>query len=98
MPLFEPSTTPAGQRPKRYGESIYAYYCDSERPGVVAIRGLLEAWFLEVPLDEQLDLQQRFRSPIERHYRSAMFELFLHHFLLRCGFQVEFHPDVLPCS
>jgi hypothetical protein len=94
MPLFEPSTTPAGQRPKRYGESIYAYYRDSERPGVVAIRDLLEAWFREVPLNEQLDLQQRFRSRMERQYRSALFELFLHHFLLRCGFQVAFHPDV----
>jgi hypothetical protein len=94
MPLFEPSTTPAGQRPKRYGESIYAYYRDSERPGVIAIRDLLETWFREVPMNEQLDLQQRFRSRMERQHRSALFELFLHHFLLRCGFQVEFHPDV----
>lgn len=94
MPLFEPPATAAGQRPKRYGESIYAYYRDSERAGVVAIRDLLEAWFREVPLNEQQNLQQRFRSPIERHYRSAMFELFLHHFLLRCGLQVEFHPDI----
>jgi hypothetical protein len=75
-------------------ESIYAYYRDSERPGVVAIRDLLEAWFREVPLNEQLDIQQRFRSRMERQYRSAMFELFLHHFLLRCGFHVAFHPDV----
>lgn len=94
MPFFEPSTTQAGQRPRRYGEPIYAYYRDSERAGVVAIRDLFEEWFREIPQNEQLDLQQRFRSPIERHHRSAMFELFLHHFLLRCGFQVEFHPDV----
>jgi hypothetical protein len=94
MPLFEPSTTPAGQRPKRYLEPIYAYYRDSERPGVAAIRALLEEWFLEVPVDERLDLRQRFRSPIERQHRSAIFELFLHHSLLRCGFEVEFHPDI----
>ena len=25
---------------------------------------------------------------------SLLFELFMHHFLLRCGFQVEFHPDI----
>jgi hypothetical protein len=73
---------------------MYAYYRDSERPGVAAIRALLEAWFLELPENERRDLQQRFRSPIERQHRSAVFELFLHHFLLRCGFEVEFHPDI----
>ena len=95
MPLFEPSAPPIGQRAKRYGEPIYTYYRDSERPGIVAICALLEEWFQEIPEEERLDLQQRFRSPIERQHRSAVFELFLHHFLLRCGFQVEFHPDVL---
>ena len=94
MPLFEPSTAPIGRRAKRYGESIYIHYRDSERPGIVAIRTLLEEWFVEVPENERLDLQQRFRSPIERQHRSAVFELFLHHFLLRCGFDLEFHPDV----
>lgn len=94
MPLFEPSAAPSGQRPKRYGESIYVYYRDSERPGVVAIRTLLEEWFLELPEDERLDLQQRFRSRIDRQHRSAVFELFLHHLLLRCAFEVEFHPDI----
>ena len=85
---------PIGQRAKRYGEPIYTYYRDSERSGVVAIRTLLEAWFLEIPEAEQLDLQQRFRSPIERQHRSAVFELFLHHMILCLGFEVEFHPDV----
>jgi hypothetical protein len=94
MPLFEPSTAAIGQRPKRYGESIYTYYRDSERSGMVAIRTLLEEWFPELPEEERLDLQQRFRSPIERQHRSAVFELFLHHMLLRCRFEVEFHPDV----
>lgn len=94
MPLFEPSTAPIGQRPKRYGEPIYAYYQDSARPGVAAIRALLEEWFQELPENERRDLQQRFRSPMERQHRAAIFELFLHHFLLRCGFEVGFHPDI----
>ena len=94
MSLFEPSAAPIGQRAKRYGEPIYTYYRDSERPGIVAIRALLEEWFLELPEDERLDLKQRFRSPIERQHRSAVFELFLHHMLLRFGFEVEFHPDI----
>lgn len=94
MPLFEPSTTRTGQRPKRYGEAIYPYYRDSERAGIVAIRALLEEWFQEIPEGEKLDLQQRFRSPIERQHRSAVFELFLQHFLLRCGFELHFHPDI----
>ena len=94
MPLFERSTLPIGKRAKLYGEAIYSYYRNSERPGIIAIRTLLEQWFLEIPEGERQDLQQRFRSPIERQHRSAVFELFLHHFLLRCGFQVEFHPDI----
>jgi hypothetical protein len=94
MPLFEQSAAPVGQRAKRYGEALYAYYRDSERPGIAAIRNLLEEWFVEIPPNEQRDLQQRFRSPVERHHRSVIFELFLHHFLLRCGFEIEFHPDV----
>lgn len=94
MALFEESTVLAEHRARRYGESIYAYYRDSERPGILAIRNLLEAWFHELPQGERIDLQQRFRSPIERQHRSAVFELFLHHFLLRCGFDVQFHPDV----
>jgi hypothetical protein len=94
MPLFEPSAVPIKQRAKRYGEPIYTYYRESGRPGIVAIRALLEEWFLELPEDERLDLQQRFRSPIERQHRSTVFELFLHHMLLRCGFEIEFHPDI----
>lgn len=94
MPLFEVSTSPCGDRPKRHGESTYSYWRDSERVPMVAIRELLESWFAEVPPEQQLDLQSRFRSRIERQHKSALFELFLHHFLLRCGFQVQFHPDM----
>lgn len=94
MSLFETSQSPAGIRPKRYGESIYAYYRDSERASMVAIRNLFELWFAEIPQSEQLDLQQRFRSPRERQHRSAVFEIFLHHLLIKSGFQVEFHPDM----
>lgn len=94
MPLFEPSTLPIGQRPKRYGEPIYTYYRDSERAGVARIRALLEDWFSEIPEVERLDLQQRFRSPTERQHRSAVFELFLHHMLLCLGLQIQFHPDI----
>ena len=94
MPLFEVSASPCGNRTKLHGESAYAYYRDSERPGMIAVRDLLNGWFEEVPTSEQLDLQKRFQSRIKRQHRSAFFELFLHHFLLRCGFQVEFHPDM----
>jgi hypothetical protein len=94
MLLFEPSPTPCGTRAKLYSESVYAYYRDSERLPMVAIRTLLEQWFAEVPASEQLDLAQRFRSPILRQHRSALFELYLHHLLVRSGFQVQFHPDV----
>ncbi len=94
MDLFEHSVSPCGDRSKRHGESSYAYWRDSERPPMVAIRNLLESWFTEIPINQQFDLQQRFRSRIDRQHKSALFELFLQHFLLRCGFQLEFHPDI----
>jgi len=55
MFLFEASPTPCGTRAKLHTESVYAYYRDSERPAMVAIRELLEHWFAEVPASEQLD-------------------------------------------
>ena len=94
MLLFEPSPALCGTRAKLYSESVYAYYRDSERPPMVAIHTLLEQWFSEVPASEQLDLAQRFRSVILRQHQSALFELYLHHLLVRSGFQVQFHPDV----
>jgi len=94
MSLFEISPAPCGAKTKRYSESVYAYYRNSDRPAIIAIRALLESWFAEVPPAAQLDLQQRFRSPIERHHRFAQFELYLHHYLLRCGYQIELHPKV----
>jgi hypothetical protein len=94
MLLFESSAAPYGNRTKLYSESVYAYYRDSERPSMVAIRELLEKWLAEVPVSEQLDLAQRFRSPILRQHRSALFELYLHHLLVSSGLQVQFHPDV----
>lgn len=94
MPLFEASTTPVGQRPKQFGESSYAYYRNSERASVRVLRDLLEQWFDEIPVQERLDLQQRFRSRNASQHRSAFFELFLHHLLLRSGYQVGFHPEM----
>ena len=94
MLLFEPSPAPCGTRVKTYKESSYAYYRDSERPSMVAIRTLLEEWFAEVPASEQLDLAQRFRSSIQRQHGSALFELYLHRLILCSGFQVQFHPLV----
>jgi len=94
MSLFETSTTPIGQRPKQFGESSYVYYRDSERASVMALRDLLETWFAEIPLEHQLDPQQRFRSRIAKQHRSAFFEIFLHHLLLRSGYEVGFHPDM----
>jgi hypothetical protein len=66
----------------------------SERAAIVAIRTLLEQWFAEVPAFEQLDRAQRFRSPMLRQHRPALFELYLHHLLVGSGFQLQFHPTI----
>jgi hypothetical protein len=65
MPLFDPSTAPCGDRPKRYSESIYTYYRNSERASMIAIRALLEAWFDELPLHRVAELIAFSNSPLK---------------------------------
>ena len=78
--------------PKDYSESTFAYYNRSARPGVVAMRELLERWFAIFPVTGQADVRGRFHSPIEYQHQAAFLELYMHELLVRLGFAVELHP------
>ena len=80
------------QTAKTYTESTYAYYNRSARPGVAAMRDLLEQWFAIFPITGQGHIRGHFRSPIENQHQAAFFELYLHELLVRLGFAVELHP------
>jgi hypothetical protein len=60
-----------------------------------AVRGLIERWFELVPAPEQADLRGRLRSPMDREFHGAFWELYLFAGLNLAGYEVEFHP-VLP--
>lgn len=79
--------------PANYSEGHFSYYNRSARPGVVAIRAVLQEWFERYPGNHQSELHARFRSANDRNFDSAFFELFLHELLLRLKCKVEVHPS-----
>src|SRR5690242_6834994 len=91
MPLFD-QIVRAERRARRQNEGSFDYMNTSARPGVAAIRELLEVWFERLPESAKADIRARFRSRDEVQHQSAWFELFWHG-LLRCsGYDVEVHP------
>lgn len=93
MPLFD-QIVRTEARPRRQNESSFDYMDSSARPGICAIRGLLENWFEHLPDAANADARARLRSRDEVQHQSAWFELFWHE-LLRCsGYGVEIHPAI----
>jgi len=93
MPLYD-QIVRAERRARRQNESGFDYMNSSARPGICAIRELLEHWFEHLPDNAQADIRARFRSRDEVQHQSAWFELFWHE-LLRCGgYDAEVHPTV----
>lgn len=91
MPLFDEFER-LDVRPRRQNEGGFAYMNASARPGIDAIRQLLESWFDHLPPDAQADIRGRFRSREETQHESAFFELYWHELLTRCGYELEIHP------
>src|SRR5215831_4383307 len=81
-------------RPRRQNESGFDYMNISVRPGVAAIRELLDRWFERLPVEAQADVRARFRSPDSAQHESAFFELYWHELLRRSGYEVQIHPTV----
>src|SRR5271165_246212 len=93
MPLFD-ETARIETRPRRQNEGAFDYMNISARPGIAAIRELLEGWFERVPLMAKADVRSRFRSFDAAQHASAFFELYWHELLCRSGYEVEVHPTV----
>jgi hypothetical protein len=93
MPLFD-DIVRAELRPRRENESAFEYMNISARPGLVAVRELLEGWFPEIPDPHAADIRARFRSRTAVDHQGAFWELYLHR-LLRCmNYEVQIHPDL----
>jgi hypothetical protein len=83
--------TETGERTGR--ESEFAYENRSANPEIDLIRQYLEDWYSHLH-DQDKDLRARFRSKDDYQHRCALFELYCHEILRRCGYGVEVHPDL----
>ena len=91
MPLFD-QIVRIETRARRQNESDFEYLNTSARPGITAMRDLLENWFERVPDAAKADIRGRFRNHSEVQHKSAFYELFWHELLRSCGYDVEIHP------
>jgi hypothetical protein len=93
MPLFD-QVVREELRPMGQNEGVFEYLNRSARPGIAAMRDLLDAWFMHVQESAKADVRGRFRARDDAQHQSAFFELFWHE-LLRCsGHEIEVHPVV----
>ena len=58
------------------------------------VRELLEQWASCYPPEAKADLVGRLRSPNNRQWSSAFWELYLHQTFLRAGYEVRVHPTL----
>jgi hypothetical protein len=82
------------KRVKYFNESSFAYYNISARPGIVAIRELIEKWYAEFPDNGKADIRGRLRSGKQTDFLSAFFELYLFQLCRSLGFSVAIYPDM----
>jgi len=66
----------------------FEYLNASARMEAACVRGLLEDMMVRYPRSHRAELTNRIRSRDERLHRSAVFELVLHHLLLRQNFEI----------
>lgn len=81
-------------RSKRQNEPAFDYMNISARPGIDAVRILLENWFDHLSEKAKPDIRGRFRSRIDIQNSSSFFELFWHELLMKSGYDVEIHPAI----
>lgn len=93
MPLFDDAAR-TEIRARRQNEGAFEYMNTSARPGIAAIRDMLERWFERLPPMAKADVRARFRSSDSAQHESAFFELYWHELLCRSGYEVEVHPTV----
>ncbi len=90
---FEQSNT-KGPRFQEYSEPEYGFLCRWDRPYGVALRNLIESWFVYYPKSNQRQFEGRFRSDRPGQHRGAFFELYLFNLFRACGLQVDVEPRV----
>lgn len=81
--------------PASHGESHAAFLDRVSGPYWDQVRDLVEDWFSRLCREAQADVRGRLRSRDDRQSKGAFFELYLHECLLRMGYAVECHPELM---
>jgi hypothetical protein len=81
--------------PKRNRESDFEFYNRSSDYTMHAVRKFIESCIVKYPKSDVQELISRLRSGDNVHFKSASFELFIHEALIRQGFEVTTHPELL---
>jgi hypothetical protein len=82
------------KRSKYFNESSFDYYNLSARPGMAAIRELIERWYADFPSAGKTDIRGRLRSGRQTDFLSSFFELYLCQLSRALGFSVEIYPEM----
>ncbi len=80
--------------PKRNVETNYGFYNRSARSAFDNVRNVIEEAVKYYPDSEAGELISRIKSGNDIHFRSAVFELFLHEAMRRQGFSLVPHPKL----
>lgn len=83
--------------PASHSESHAEFLNRVHTPYWAAVRGLIEDWAVHLPAAEQVDIGSRLRSPDNRQFHGAFWELYLHECLIRLRFGTDFSTG-LPLS
>lgn len=81
-------------RPAKYNDHPFSYLDMSARAEASDIRNFLEEAFNNYPDDESEELKKRLQSTNVDHYKAAAYELVLHEFFIRIGYDVSVHPEI----
>ncbi|MDR2948781.1 MAG: hypothetical protein LBV71_06185 [Prevotella sp.] len=87
MKLFE-NKERTDTKPSRYIDNKYDFYDRNNQPHISRVRDILNDWFSKYPIDEQNELESRFKKDFE----SALYELYLFIFFSQLGFDIVIHP------
>lgn len=91
--LFTPRTR-VDASPAKHGESTFAFLDRVAGPVWEQCRDLISDWFSEYPSRDRHALRARLRSPDDRVFASAFWELYIHETYRRDGWAIEIEPRV----
>ncbi|WP_327150162.1 hypothetical protein [Nocardia sp. NBC_01329] len=96
LELVFDSVVRSDSTPSNHGEPLFVFLNRVHGEFWDKTRDLIQEWINHIPNEaEYRELRTRIRSNDDYQFRSAFLELYLHESLVRAGFNVTIHPEVL---